>query len=358
MKTIDLKKSNPGVLERVGLLGHEQVVFCHDKDTGLKAIIAIHNTNLGPALGGTRMWKYDNEEDALHDVLRLSRGMTFKAAISGLNLGGGKAVIIGDSMTEKTELLMRKFGQFVDSLGGKYITAEDVGMTTKDMEHVSKETRYVTGIPKKMGGSGDPSPVTAYGVYWGIKAAAKYKWGDDNLSGRKILVQGVGNVGEYLVKNLSKEGADIIINDINEGKLIDVAKKYGANIVLEDIYNLDIDIYAPCALGGTLNPSTIPYLQCDIIAGSANNQLANEERDSIEIKKRNIIYAPDFLISAGGLINVYSEIKKYTHDEVLAKTRNIYSTTLDILHKANSENITTHEASLIIAKEIVYGKGN
>jgi leucine dehydrogenase len=218
-KTLEKTASGLNVLAKMFEMEHEQVVFCNDKQTGLKAIIAIHNTALGPALGGTRMWKYNTEEEALRDVLRLSRGMTYKAAVSGLNLGGGKAVIIGDSRTDKSEALMRRFGKFVNSLGGKYITAEDVGINTKDMEYVYMETKHVTGIPEWLGGSGDPSPVTAYGVYMGIKASAKKAYGSDSLSGKKILVQGVGHVGENLVKHLIKEGATVYINDIFEDKL-------------------------------------------------------------------------------------------------------------------------------------------
>ena len=229
------------VVSKMTIMGHEQVVFCQDSETGLKAIIAVHDTTLGPALGGTRMWDYANEEDAILDVLRLSRGMSFKAAISGLELGGGKAVIIGDAKTQKTEALMRKFGEYVDSLGGKYITAEDVGMSTKDMEYVRMETKHVTGIPESMGGSGDPSPVTAFGVYMGMKACAKFKWGSDNLDGKTILVQGIGHVGENLVKHLTDEGANIIINDINEKRLAELAMKFGAKIVMgEAIYDLSL----------------------------------------------------------------------------------------------------------------------
>jgi len=334
------------------MMGHEQVVFCNDKETGLRAIIAIHDTTLGPALGGTRMWSYSNEENAIEDVLRLSRGMTYKAAISGLKLGGGKAVIIGDSSTEKTEELMKKFGNFVDSLGGKYITAEDVGMNTKDMEYVRTQTKHVTGIPESMGGSGDPSPVTAFGVYMGMKASAKFKWGSDDLSSKKVLVQGVGNVGENLVKHLTEEGAIVLINDINEQKLNEVSSKYGAEIVRGDgIYDMDMDIYAPCALGATLNSNTISRLKCDIITGAANNQLLDENINGEEIKKKGIIYAPDFLINAGGLINVYSEINGYDRGKSLSRTREIYNTTLQILKKAELEDITTHKAALEIAKQ-------
>ena len=349
--------NNQFVLASMKEMQHEQVVFCNDKETGLKAIIAIHDTTLGPALGGTRMWNYDNEFNALQDVLRLSRGMSFKAAISGLDLGGGKAVIIGDSKTEKTKELMSKFGEFVDSLGGKYITAEDVGMNTKDMEYVRETTRYVTGVSEEMGGSGDPSPVTAYGVYMGMKASAKYKWGADSLKNKIILVQGVGHVGENLVEHLVKEGSHVIINDINEVQLEKVKRKYGVDVVVGDeVYDLDMDIYAPCALGATLNPITISRLRCTIIAGAANNQLFDENRDSELLSERNIIYAPDFLINAGGLINVYSEIKGYDREHALNQTKEIYNTTLEILRKAEIDCVTTHNAALSIAQQRIVNK--
>tara|TARA_B110000003_G_scaffold274220_1_gene313679 strand:+ start:47 stop:1135 length:1089 start_codon:yes stop_codon:yes gene_type:complete len=345
------------VVSKMSMMGHEQVVFCQDVQTGLKAIIAIHDTTLGPALGGTRMWNYESEEQALQDVLRLSRGMSLKAAISGLELGGGKAVIIGDSDTQKNEALMRKFGYFVDSLGGKYITAEDVGMSTKDMEYVRMETSHVTGIPESMGGSGDPSPVTAFGVYMGMKASAKYRWGDDSLKGKRILVQGVGHVGEYLVKHLFEEGAEIIINDINKKRLASLEKKYGASVVFGDsIFDIEMDIYSPCALGATLNPNTIERLNCEIIAGAANNQLADEDRDGQLCSDKGILYAPDFLINAGGLINVYSEIKGYDRDDAINQTREIYQTTLEIFKKAELEGTTTHAAALSIAEQRIEDK--
>jgi len=339
------------VVGKMETMGHEQVVFCNDKVTGLKAIIAIHDTTLGPALGGTRMWNYSSEAEALQDVLRLSRGMTFKASISGLNLGGGKAVIIGDASKDKTEALMKKFGEYVDSLGGKYITAEDVGMNTKDMEYVREKTKYVTGIPESMGGSGDPSPVTAYGVYMGMKASAKFKWGSDSLEGKTILVQGVGHVGENLVKHITEEGSKVYITDINLSKLAEVSEQYGAEIINGDsIYDMDMDIYAPCALGSTLNTNTINRLKCQIIAGSANNQLSDEVLHGKMIKDKGIVYAPDFLINAGGLINVYSEINGYKREESLLQTKKIYDTTLEILLKSESEDITTHKAALLIAE--------
>ena len=340
------------VIGNMQTMGHEQVIFCNDSETGLKAIIAIHDTTLGPALGGTRMWNYSNEIDALNDVLRLSRGMTFKASISGLNLGGGKAVIIGDAKTEKTEALMKKFGEYVNKLGGTYITAEDVGMSTKDMEYVREMTKHVTGIPESMGGSGDPSPVTAYGVYWGMKASAKFKWGSDSLEGKTILVQGVGHVGENLVKHITEEDATVFVTDINEEKLAEVSEKYGAKIITGDaIYDMDMDIYAPCALGATLNTDTIHRLKCAIVAGAANNQLEDEMIHGEMIKEKGIVYAPDFLINAGGLINVYSEINGYDREKSLNKTRKIYDTTLEILLKAEQEDITTHKAALVIAEQ-------
>jgi leucine dehydrogenase len=334
------------------VMGHEQLVFCQDKKTGLKAIIAIHNTKLGPALGGTRMWDYSSEEEAVIDVLRLSRGMSFKAAITGLELGGGKAVIIGDAKTQKTPELMQRFGKFVDTLNGNYITAEDVGMNEKDMEYVRLATKHVTGIPEKLGGSGDPSPVTAYGVYMGMKACAMHKWESDSLKGKKIVVQGVGHVGESLVSHLNDEGAEIFINDINLEQVTLICKKYNVNsIQSSEMFDFDMDIYSPCALGATLNPISIEKLKCSIICGAANNQLEDENRDSLLIANKAIIFAPDFLVNAGGLINVYSEIKKFSREEALSQTSKIYNTTLDILRKSQVENITSYAAALKIANQ-------
>lgn len=340
------------VLNQMNLFNHEQVVFCNDNETGLKAIIAIHNTTLGPALGGTRMWPYANEAEALTDVLRLSRGMTYKAAISGLNLGGGKAVIIGDSKKHKTEALMRRFGKFVNSLGGKYITAEDVGINTKDMEYVKMETDHVTGIPESFGGGGDPSPVTAYGVYMGMKATAKEAYGNDSLSGKKILVQGVGHVGENLVKHLSEEGAIIYITDISEERLSEVSKMYKCHVVgKEECYEIEMDIYAPCALGATVNTDTLNKLKCSIIAGAANNQLADENIHGKMCMEKGILWAPDFLINAGGLINVYSELHGYNRDRALNQATKIYDTTLAILRSSKLDNIPTIYAAKNIAEK-------
>lgn len=343
-------KQNP-VFGQASFDGHEQIVFCNDEDTGLKAIIGIHNTVLGPALGGTRMWSYNSEWDALNDVLRLSRGMTYKSAITGLNLGGGKAVIIGDAKTQKNDQLMRKFGAFVHSLSGRYITAEDVGMETRDMDIIREVTPHVTGISESKGGSGNPSPVTAYGVYMGMKAAAKYKFGTEDLAGKKVLVQGVGHVGETLVQHISEEGAQVIINDINEERLAQLAEKYNAKVVLgNDIYGLDVDIYAPCALGATINDTTIRQLQAKVVAGAANNQLADELKHGKILQEKGIAYAPDFLINAGGIINVYAELEGYGKQESLRKTENIFNTTLEIFDKAEKEGISTHRAAFSIAQ--------
>ncbi|WP_028888015.1 Glu/Leu/Phe/Val family dehydrogenase [Tenacibaculum ovolyticum] len=347
--TKDLK--NDPVFGQLSFDNHEQIVFCNDEDTGLKAIIGIHNTTLGPALGGTRMWQYKSEWDALNDVLRLSRGMTYKSAITGLNLGGGKAVIIGDAKTQKNDALMRKFGEYVNSLSGRYITAEDIGMETRDMDVIREVTPHVTGVSEAIGGSGNPSPVTAYGVYMGMKAATKYRFGTDNLDGKKILVQGVGHVGETLVKHITDEGAKVILNDINEARLEELSKKYGANVVLgNDIYGLDVDIYAPCALGATVNDESISQLKAKVIAGAANNQLADELKHGKLLREKGIAYAPDFLINAGGIINVYAEIAGYDKAESIKRTENIYNTTLDIFNLAEKENITTHQAAFNIAQ--------
>ena len=347
----ELKKVDP-VFGQLSFDNHEQVVFCNDKDTGLKAIIGIHNTTLGPALGGTRMWNYNNEWEALNDVLRLSRGMTFKSAITGLNLGGGKAVIIGDAKTQKTPELMTRFAEFVHSLGGKYITAEDVGMETADMDLVRETTPYVTGISEAKGGAGNPSPITAYGVFMGLKAATKYQFGTDQLEGKKVFVQGIGHVGETLVKHLTEEGAQVTIVDINQDRLLEVAKTYGATIYTGDnMYQEAMDIYAPCALGATINDATINQIQAKVIAGAANNQLAEEQKHGRILREKGIVYAPDFLINAGGIINVYAELEGYGKDEIIRKTENIYNTTLDILNKAENEDITTHQAALRMAQD-------
>lgn len=349
-ETTSLSKLELSVFDQIQELQHEQIVYCYDEPTGLKAIIGIHNTVLGPALGGTRMWAYASDAEALNDVLRLSRGMTFKAAISGLNLGGGKAVIIGEVNKLKNEAFLRRFGKFVNSLGGKYITAEDVNMSTRDMEYIHMETKHVTGLPEIMGGGGDPSPVTAYSTYMGMKATAKKVFGTDSLSGKKVAVQGMGHVGSYLVDLLKKENCTTYISDIYEDRLKVVADRTGAKVVgKEEIYDLDADIYAPCALGATLNDDTIPRLKCQIVAGAANNQLKEENKHGQMLINKGIAYAPDFLINAGGLINVYQELIGYNREKAYAKAETIYDVTLQIFQLAADEQITTQEAAMKMA---------
>ncbi len=346
--------TNP-VIAQMSKFNHEQILFCNDNSTGLKAIIAVHNTVLGPSLGGTRMWMYKNEMEALNDVLRLSRGMTYKNSISGLNLGGGKAVIIGDSYTMKSEALMRRFGKFVNSLAGKYITAEDVGISTLDMTYVKMETDHVVGLPGK---SGDPSPVTAHGVYMGMKACAKEQFGSDSLEGKKVAVQGVGHVGEYLVKFLRNEGAIVSITDIHEPSLKRVSETYGAKVVgLDEIYDIDMDIYAPCALGATITTETLSRLKCSIIAGAANNQLQQENIHGIEVMKKGIIYAPDFALNAGGVINCYSEVKGFTSEWAMSKADEIYTTISTIVKRSKTENVPTYQIANKLAEERIESIG-
>lgn len=351
----DVNLSENPVISQMSALNHEQLLFCNDTATGLKAIIAVHNTVLGPALGGTRMWMYNNEMEALNDVLRLSRGMTYKNSISGLNLGGGKAVIIGDARSMKSEALFRRFGKFVNSLAGKYITAEDVGISPIDMTWVSMETDHVVGLPGK---SGDPSPVTAYGTYMGMKACAKHQFGNDSLAGKKVAVQGVGHVGEYLVKHLTDEGAKVFITDIHEPTLKHVANTYGCEVVgLDDIYDVDMDIYAPCALGATVNDETLNRLKCSIIAGAANNQLQNETVHGKAVMDKGIIYAPDYTINAGGVINCYSEVKGLTTDWAMNKAEQIYNTIDSIVKRSQDEMIPTYKIANKMAEERIESIG-
>lgn len=340
---------------------HEQLVFCSRPEVGLKAIVAIHDTTLGPALGGTRMWKYSSENEAIKDALRLSRGMTYKAAISGLNFGGGKAVVIGDSRTDKTEAMFRAFGKFIDGLGGRYITAEDVGMTEREMSWIHTETNHVTGISKSLGGSGDPSPITAYGVYMGIKAAAKKAYGSDSLSKKRIGIQGAGSVASHLARHLKNENATLFVSDIFEEKAQKLASETGAQVVKPDeIYTLDLHILSPCALGGVINSDTIPHLSCDIIAGGANNMLDDEKKHAPMLQNRGILFTPDYVINAGGIINISTELQAPGYNEKLAmeKTSEIYNTVLNIFEYAENHNMTPVEASNILAEERIQKVGS
>lgn len=326
---------------------HEQVVFCHDESAGYKGIIAIHDTTLGPALGGTRFWNYASDSEAIVDVLRLSRGMTYKAAVAGLNLGGGKSVIIGDPKTQRRELIFRAHGRFVETLKGRYITAEDVGTSVEDMEYVFMETEHVTGRGDT---SGDPSPVTAYGVYRGIKAAAQEKYGSGDLEGKTVTVQGVGHVGYYLCRYLCEEGAKLVVTDIDRERVERVVMDCGARAVGPDeIYDVEADIYAPSALGATVNDETLKRLKVSIIAGAANNVLAKERHGDV-LHERGILYAPDYVINAGGLINVYGELNGWSAERSKRKAAEIYNTLLQIFEVAREEGIPTYTAADRVAE--------
>lgn len=340
------------VLGLVSQMGHQEVVFCHDAETKLKAIIAVHDTTLGPALGGCRMWDYASEEEAITDVLRLSRGMTYKAAVAGLHLGGGKSVIIG-RLEDKTPEMFHAFGTFVQGLSGRYITAEDVNVRVSDMDEVAKETKYVTGITSRPGGgSGDPSPFTAFGVFQGIRAAAKYKLGRADLKGVRVAVQGCGAVGRNLCDLLAEAGAQLIVSDIATDLVEKTAARHQAQMVdTGEVHRVDCEIFAPCALGAGLNPDTIDEIKAPVVAGGANNQLANEDRDGEALRKRDILYAPDYVINAGGLINVSHELRGYDRDASMAETAKIYDTLLRVFAEADRRELPTHQASAYIAEE-------
>lgn len=330
---------------------YEQLVFCQDKNSGLKAIIAIHDTTLGPALGGTRMWTYDSEAEAIEDALRLAKGMTYKNAAAGLNLGGGKAVIIGDPKKDKNPELFRAFGRYIQSLNGRYITAEDVGTTVGDMDLIHMETDFVTGISAESGSSGDPSPVTAYGVYMGMKAAAKEAFGSDVLAGKTVAVQGVGNVAYKLCEHLHEEGASLIVTDINKEAVNRAVEAFGAKAVDPDaIYDVDCDIYAPCALGATINDDTIPKLKAKVIAGSANNQLKTNEHGDI-IHEKGIVYTPDYVLNSGGVINVSDELNGYNYSRAMKKVDTIYDSLTTVFDIARRDNIPTYVAADRMAEE-------
>jgi leucine dehydrogenase len=329
--------------------GHEQLVFWNDPEIGYRGIIAIHDTTMGPALGGTRFWNYDSDRDAVVDALRLSRGMTYKAAITGLNLGGGKSVIWGDNKTIDREMIFRAHGRAVESLGGRYITAEDVGTSPDDMEFVSMETEHVVGL---LGRSGDPSPVTAYGVYRGIKASAAVRYGSDALSGRRVVVQGLGHVGYHLCEDLAAEGAVLTVTDIDPQRVQRVVDDFDAEAVApDDVYEVDGDIFAPCALGAVINDDTIDRLKYAIIAGAANNQLAHGEVHGEALSERGILYAPDYVINAGGLINVYGELEGWSPERSKRKAGDIYNTLLRIFGLAKAEGIATHAAANRVAEQ-------
>lgn len=339
-----------GLFQDLETYGHEQVAFFHDKESGLKSIIGVHSTVLGPALGGCRMWKYADEAAAVRDVLRLSRGMTYKAAVAGLKLGGGKAVIIGDARTEKTPELLTAFGKSVQAMGGRYITAEDVGMSVKDIDHIRTYTNYAVGGSNE-GGSGDPSVMTAFGVFQGMKAALKFAGLGEKLEGVRVSIQGVGNVGYHLCSYLSAAGAKLIITDIYPNQIERIVQEFGAEVVSPDqIYSVDCEVFAPCALGAILNARTIPQLNCKIVAGSANNQLETDA-DGQALQNRGIVYAPDYAINSGGLINVAAELDGYNHKRVLDKVSQVYNTIETILMRSKQEGVLPHQAADAMAEQ-------
>ncbi len=336
------------VFDMLAEMGHEQIMLCSDPGCGYRGIIAVHSTRLGPALGGTRFWTYADDEEAIVDALRLSRGMTYKNAVAGLRLGGGKSIIIGDNKTRDREDLFRAHGRFVESLGGRYITAEDVGTSTKDMDFVHMETGHVAGLAGK---SGDPSPVTAHGVFRAVQASANRRWGSDSLEGKTVSIQGCGNVGRYLAGELHEAGARLIVSDIDAAKANRVAQATGAQIVEGDaIYSVAADIFSPCALGGIINDETIPLLKVEIVAGGANNQLL-EERHGDALEKRGILYAPDYVANAGGVINVYGEVEGWDSQRALDKADDIYDTVLRVFEIAEAYKIPTYEAADRVAEQ-------
>jgi leucine dehydrogenase len=343
------------LFDTLSQMGHEQLVLCHDASCGYRGIIAIHSTTLGPALGGTRFWQYASTEEAVVDALRLARGMTYKNAVAGLNLGGGKSVIIGDNKTTKRELIFRAHGRFVDSLGGRYITAEDVGTSTHDMDFVHMDTMHVAGLA---GRSGDPSPVTAHGVFRAIQASAKYRWGSDDLSGKTVSVQGCGHVGYYLATELSDAGAKLVVTDIDAERVKKVVEDCGARAVKPDeIYDVKADVFAPCALGGILNDETIPRLKVDIVAGAANNVLL-EPRHGDMLEQRGILYAPDYVANAGGVINVYGELAGWDSSRALRQASEIYDTVLHVFEIAKQDGIPTYQAADRLAERRLKAVGS
>lgn len=327
---------------------HEQLSLFYEPSSGYRGLIAIHDTTLGPALGGTRFWNYRSDREALIDALRLARGMTYKAAVAGLNLGGGKSVIIGDNKTTRREALFRAHGRHIESLKGRYISAEDVGTSTQDMEYIHAETTHVVGL---IGKSGDPSPVTAFGVYRGIKACAKHRWGNESLSGRTVALQGCGNVGFYLAQLLHKDGARLMVTDIDAVKVQRVVNEVGAQAVKpDDIYGVEADIFAPCALGGVINDETLKQLRVEIVSGGANNQLS-EERHGDALEQKGITYAPDYVINGGGLINVNAELNGWTMERARNKAGEIYDTILRVFEIAKEEGIPTYKAADRLAEQ-------
>jgi leucine dehydrogenase len=334
---------------------YEEVVYFNDPPTGLRAIVAIHSTALGPALGGTRFFPFETEEEALRDVLRLARGMTYKAAVTGLDVGGGKAVIIGDSRRDKSEALLRSYGRFIDSMGGRYITAEDVGTSRDDMDVIRRETRWVTGVSAQLGGSGDPSPVTAFGVFNGLKACAEEALSTASLEGLRVVVQGVGKVGYALAKHLVEGGAVVTVSDVEVDSVARAVSDFGVDTVEpEKAHAVECDIFAPCALGGIIRDDTIPELKCKVVAGAANNQLASPEHGDA-LAELGILYAPDFVINAGGIINVADELMGYDRDRAMTKVKDIYRTLREVFRLSKTEQVPPARAAELLAEKRIAG---
>lgn len=339
------------LFEMLGQLGHEQVVFFHHRESGLKCVIAIHSTLLGPALGGLRMWPYASEADAVRDVLRHSKNMTYKAAIAGLNLGGAKAVVIGNPETHKSEAMLRALGRYIDSLGGRFIVSEDVGTTVDDMEMIRHETRHVVGVHQVNGGSGDPARFTALGTLHGIRACLEFKYGHSDLHRASFAVQGAGQVGYHLVKALREGGAKVFVTDINDQRIEQLVDEYGAEPVpMSQIYDVEANVFSPCALGGVINEDTLPRLRCEIVAGGANNQLESEEL-GMELDRRGILYAPDYAVNAGGLLNSASELSGYNEQRALQNIERIYGIIKRILDLSRKEGMPTLQAANRLAQE-------
>jgi leucine dehydrogenase len=336
------------LFETVREMGHEQILYCHGKNPDIRAIIAIHDTSLGPAMGATRLYPYVNEEAALKDALRLSRGMTYKAACANIPAGGGKAVIIANP-ADKTDEMLRAYGRFVESLKGRFITGQDVNITPQDVRTINKETKYVVGVEEKSGG---PAPITAQGIFLGMKAAVEFSWQTQRLEGMRVAVQGLGNVGKNLCRHLHEHGVQLFVTDISPEKAAEVKHLFGATVVEpEEIYGLDVDIFSPCAMGGIINSQTIPLIQAKVIAGAANNQLENERLHGQRLIEKGILYCPDYVINAGGIINVYNEMIGYDEDKAFKQVNNIYDTLLKIFGIAQQQEITTNDASKRLADE-------
>ncbi len=339
------------IFDQMAKLGHEQLIFASDRESGLRGIIAIHDTTLGSALGGCRMWDYRGEGELIDDALKLSAGMTSKSAVTRCNHGGGKAVIWADPETDKSEPLLRAFGRFVEGLRGRFVTGTDLGTTAEDFLISSQETQWLVGLPEYAGGSGDTSVTTAYGVFWGLKAAAGHLWGTDDLSGRRVAVQGVGKVGTLLVQHLVQAGCEVVVCDVDERRCQDMVAKYDLQVIgVDEIYDVECDVFSPCAMGGILNEGTVERLRCSIVAGAANNQLA-EDRMGDLMHEKEILYVPDYIINAGGLIQAADEMHGFDRERAMRKTAGLYELLQRCFALADELDIPPFEAADHLVRE-------